>query len=176
MPMLAHATIADLERHPGRCELINGELIEMSPMGYDHGTVMGSVHVALAVWARGRPFRTLVGDVGFIWSPDTVRAPDVAIITTEQAENAPRRGFLPFAPVLAVEVVSPGDQYSEVHGKAEGWLAHGTALVWIVDPRRQTVEVCTPGMPVRTLHADDELTGGSALPDFACRVGELFVR
>ena len=104
---IAPATIADLERHPGRCELINGEIVEMSPVGHDHGMSAGDVYSVLRTWARGKAFRVLVGDVGFHWSGGQVLAPDVAVITAEQSASAPRRGYLAFPPLLAVEVISP---------------------------------------------------------------------
>ena len=40
---------------------------------------------------------------------------------------------------LAVEVVSPSDTFTEVEEKVGEWLEAGTALVWVVNPRRRTV-------------------------------------
>ena len=171
---IALATIADLEAHPGRCELINGEIVETSPVGHDHGLSAGDIYSVLRAWSRSRPFRVLVGDVGFIWSADMVRAPDIAVITAADSERAPRRGFLPFAPVLAVEVISPTDEWSAVKMKAHGWMTHGARLVWAVDPVSQTVDVFMDGRHVSELGMTDRLEGGTALPEFSCLVSELF--
>jgi Uma2 family endonuclease len=172
--MTHHATIADLEQHPGRCELINGEVIEMAPVGLEHGLYAGDAFALLQAWARARPYRVLVGDVGFIWSQDTVRAPDVAVIRAADAEQAPRRGFLPFPPVLAVEVISPSDAWSDVQEKAAGWLVHGAALVWLVDPRQRCVEVWTTGELVRRLDLHATVDGGDVLPGFSAPVAAFF--
>jgi Uma2 family endonuclease len=171
---IAPATIADLERHPGRCELINGEIVEMSPVGHDHGMSAGDVYSVLRAWARGKAFRVLVGDVGFHWSGGQVRAPDVAVITAEQSASAPRRGYLSFPPVLAVEVISPTDEWSEVKAKAHGWMTNGARLVWTVDPVSQTVDVFMDGRHVSELGKSDRLDGGSILPGFSCAVSEFF--
>ncbi len=44
------------------------------------------------------------------------------------------RGFLPLAPDLVVEVVSPGDRVGEVQEKAEAWIRAAGKMVWIVWP------------------------------------------
>lgn len=168
------ATIADLERHPGRCELIDGEIIAMAPTGFEHGRSSSRVDRILGRWSDGRPFEVLTCDPGFIWNPQTVRAPDVAVITAAQAAQAPSRGYMPFPPVAVVEVVSPGDEWSEVKAKVRGWLEFGVGMVWVVDPGTRTVEVHVPGRPVQELDLHDEIHGGEALPDFSCRVADFF--
>ena len=58
--------------------------------------------------------------------PDTVRAPDVAFISSDrlQSEEIPD-SFIEMAPDLVVEVVSPGDSRREVEEKVEDWLQAG---------------------------------------------------
>ena len=119
---IAPATIADLERHPGRCELINGEIVEMSPSGHGQGFVSANIASALIVHVRAtkQGCQVLTNDPGFILDDQNVRAPDVAVISFEQVKAAPQRGYMRFVPRLAVEVVSPGDEWSEVKAKANG--------------------------------------------------------
>jgi Uma2 family endonuclease len=175
MTTIAHrSTLADLEQHPGRCELIEGEIVTMAPTGLEHGRSSRQLVVALAQWAVGHPFEVLVGDTGFIWSEGTVRAPDVAVITADQAAAAPVRGFLPFLPLVAVEVVSPSDAWSDVQDKAAGWLEHGTAMVWLVDPRRRRVEVWGANGQVQRLDTSGTIEGGTTLPGFRVAVAALF--
>ncbi len=51
----------------------------------------------------------------------------------------------------------------------------GVAEVWQVNPTMRTVTVYADGgRRVSHLHEDDELTGGTVLPGFACRVAEMF--
>lgn len=172
----ALATIADLERHPGRCELIDGEIIDVAPAGFDHGRATTQVGWLLTQHIKANRLQgaVLTGNPGFILDDHNVRAPDVAYLDAEHCARAPRRGFMPFVPNLAVEVVSPGDSYSDTVAKARLWISRGVALVWVADPRSQMVEVYAQGQPVRQLEAGDRIDGGGFLPGFACTVGELF--
>jgi len=173
----ALATIADLEQHPGRAELIHGELIEMSPTGFAHARVTLIIGSLLRTFVKGHavPGEVLVGDPGFIWDEQNVRAPDVAYLDAEQVSRAPERGFMPFSPALAIEVVSPGDRWTEVRAKVRGWLAHGTRMVWIVDPCDHTVEVVVLGTASpRELTVADTIDGGAVVPGFSVQVSEFF--
>ena len=56
-------------------------------------------------------------ETGFILgrNPDTVRAPDVAFVSQSRANQIEGdTGYVPFAPDLAVEVISPKDTFSSV--------------------------------------------------------------
>ena len=169
------ATIADLERHLGRCELIDGEIIDMAPAGFEHGFVVANIAALLGSFARSHQLgRVLAGDPGFIVNERNVRAPDVAYLDVERVAQAPARGFMRFVPNLAVEVVSPSDSYSEVIAKARMWVDQGVSLVWIVDPSSQTVEVYAPGRALVQLTADARIDGAEVLPGFSCVVAEFF--
>ena len=61
-------------------------------------------------------------------------------------------GFVPFAPDIAVEVLSPSDAHLDVEEKIEEWLQAGTALVWVINPRGRTLTVHRTGRDPR----DDE--------------------
>ncbi len=172
----APATIADLERHPGRCELIDGELIEMAPAGFEHALVVNRIGFLLEQHRQraGLGGGILAGDPGFILDDRHVRAPDVAYLTEECLAAAPAQGFMPFVPALAVEVVSPGDAWSDVKAKARMWVDHGVRLVWVIDPRTRTVEVYAPGRQGMECSGEDRLDGGDVLPGFACAVSDCF--
>lgn len=170
------ATIADLEKHPGRCELIDGEIIEMAPAGFEHGRVVARISRILGdfVERSDLPGVVLAGDPGFIIDEHHVRAPDVAYLTLERAAMAPKTGFMPFMPTVAVEVVSPGDTYSEVVAKARLWIRTGVALVWVADPRNRTVEVYRRGCAVAVLDEAATVDGADVLPGFSRPVSDFF--
>lgn len=115
--------------------------------------------------------------VGYILArgPDLVRIPDVSFIARERLPaGVVPEGFIPGAPDLAVEIVSPGDRAEEIYGKVREYLGAGTRLVWVVWPRYRAVTAYTPDGQVRELGQDDELDGGDVLPGFQARVAELF--
>jgi Uma2 family endonuclease len=164
-------------RIDGRCELVAGEVVEISPVGFDHGDAAGELIRLISNFARDRSLGRVGPEVGFILArdPDTVRAPDVAFLSNEKVALARgKRGFLPFAPDLAVEVLSPDDTYVEVDAKVSEYLAAGTRLVWVVNPPARRVVVHAAGGPIRVLNAGDVLDGGDVLPGFQVRVGALF--
>jgi Uma2 family endonuclease len=174
-------TAEELERLPAdgwRYELVRGELRKMPPVGFEHGGSTGRFYASLAVYVWSHKLgEVVVGEPGFLLTvaPDTVRAPDVAFVSQERWEAAGRvRGYWRGAPDLAVEVISPNDLYTEVDDKVATWLEHGVRLVFVVNPRRQTVAVHRPGQPVRILAGDDLLDGEDVVPGWTLPVGDLF--
>ncbi len=73
-------------------------------------------------------------------------------------------------PDLAVEVVSPSQTLAEVRRKAETYLRHGSALVWLIDPGSETAEVWQR----EVIDSDGVLSGGAVLPGFSLPLRKIF--
>ena len=161
----------------GRCELVRGELIMMSPAGSEHGGIIGELSGILWNFVRAcRLGRVFGAETGFIISrdPDTVRAPDIAFVRADRIPGKLPRGFFSGAPDLAVEVLSPSDRASEVLAKTQDWLAAGCAAVWVIDPETQSVTVYRRDRDILVLAAADTLSGDDVLPGFTLPVAEIF--
>jgi Uma2 family endonuclease len=105
-----------------------------------------------------------------------VRAPDVAFVRRERVEEAQdTEGYWPGAPDLAIEVVSPGDLYSDVEEKVFDWLAAGTRMVIVVNPRRRAVTIYRSPADVVVLGENDTLDGGDVVPGWTMPVRDLFI-
>jgi Uma2 family endonuclease len=163
----------------GKCyELVAGELIVMSPGGWRHGSVISNLHVALGSFVRQHDLGVLFGaETGFqlARNPDTVRAPDIAFIAKQNLPTEmPDQAFWPGAPNLAVEVLSPDDRSGKIREKIDGWLASGTEMVWIVDPKLRIVSTYERGRQPYTRSAGEVLEGDPVVPGFSCPVDEIF--
>ncbi len=117
----------------------------MSPAGGEHGAVIGTLFLLLGNFVRQNGLGVVFGaETGFLIerAPDTVRAPDIAFVSRKRIppDGIPR-SYVPGAPDLAVEVVSPGDTVREVDDKVADWLNAGSEAVWVVNPRWKTVTV-----------------------------------
>jgi Uma2 family endonuclease len=174
-------TADDLSRMPEdgfRHALVKGELITMAPAGFHHGMLAGQIFLSLGEFVRRQGLGVvLAAETGFkiASNPDTVRAPDVAFVCKERFEQiGPTEKFWPGAPDLAVEVVSPGDSYSEVQGKVFDWLEAGTRLVIVADPRKQAITVYRSMKDIEVLTARDTLDGGEVVPGWRMPVGDIF--
>jgi Uma2 family endonuclease len=161
----------------GRCELVRGELVMMSPAGSEHGYIIMNLSLPLAAHVKEHGLGVVfAAETGFqiARDPDTVRAPDVAFVRAERIGRRPGKGFFQGAPDLAVEVVSPTDRAGEVLAKVGEWLDAGSRAVWVVDPESRTVLVYRGRSDVRTLGAGDALDGGDVVPGFTLPVAEVF--
>jgi Uma2 family endonuclease len=166
-----------LEANLPCCELIEGELVMMSPAGFDHGGIAGNIATELGWFVKqGRLGLVLTADPGFqiARNPDTVRAPDVAFVRADRIPPGGETGFFQGPPDIAVEVISPSDRAREVAAKSQDWLEAGCLLVWVIDPATRTVSVYCTGREIAVLTEADTLTGGDVLPGFAVPVAEIF--
>ena len=161
---------------PGVWELVDGEPIELSPAAGRSGWISGNIYRLLAshVW-RSQMGWAFPPETGFVLFEDrqTVRSPDAAVVLRNRLAELPD-SFVPMAPDLAAEVLSPSDRMADALAKVAMNLQAGTALVWLVNPATRTVVVFRSEMDPVTLGASDILDGGDILPGFSVSVSEIF--
>jgi Uma2 family endonuclease len=179
---LATYTADDLLHMPDgdRYELVEGQLVEIEPMGARAGWIAGRVLSSLNAYSQhGRNGWAFPSDAGIRCYPDDpekVRKPDVFFVARGRLpkEEIPD-GFVPVVPEVVVEVISPTDRYFAVTDKVQEYLDAGVKLVWVVHPEQQTVMVyrATGGDP-SLLHIHDSLSGEDVLPGFSCPLASIF--
>ncbi len=161
-----------------RYELIKGELKKMPPPGHRHGRVAMEFGWRLAQHVKANNLGAVyAAETGFLLSedPDTVRAPDCAFVKRERLEaGGDVEGYSPGAPDLAVEVVSPGDTYTEVEEKAIEWLASGSSTVLVLNPRQRTVTVYRSLSDITILDEGAVLDISDVATGFKVLVKDLF--
>jgi Uma2 family endonuclease len=131
---------------------------------------------ALRTWADGR------GDVGSEWrfrpapSGEIRRplVPDISFVSDARLAELEGHDLEapPFSPDVAVEIRSPGDRTRNLEHKIAVYLASGSSLVIVVDPRERSVRLHDAG-GVRELRGDDVIAH-RALPGFALALPALF--
>jgi Uma2 family endonuclease len=166
--------LMNLDDDSHRHELIKGELLTMPLPQYEHGRVTLNLSVILAQHVRANHLGIVCAEVGFKLEsdPDTVLGPDISFVAYNRIA-VPPAGYYPGPPDLAVEVLSPGDRRGRIELKLGLWLEAGTRSVWLVNPRRRTVEVISSTGKRRMLHEDDELVDDT-VPGFRVKVSEIF--
>ena len=167
-----------LPRGRNRYELIRGELKTLALAGHEHGVLAAEFATELWNVVRANKLgKVYAAESGFklATSPDTVRSPDAAFISQKRLDEVgPVQGYWPGAPDLAAEVVSPNDLYTEVSDKVAEWLAAGSKMVVVINPRKQQVFVHLSVSEVRVLGVGDTLDGGEVVPGWQLPIEELF--
>jgi Uma2 family endonuclease len=162
----------------GRCELLYGELVMMSPAGPTHGYVAARINRFISDYVDANDLGLVfAAETGFKIesNPDLVRAPDASFVRKARlASGLPKRGFFEGVPDLAVEVISPEDTKREVSEKVNMWLAHGTTSCWVADPASQTIAIHRTGQKPIRLTVKDELREEPTLPNFVLSLSEVF--
>ena len=182
METVYHITTAAqlLATATGGCsEMIRGELVIMTPAGFEHGRIVSRVGSRLGSFVKQNSLGVVVGaGTGFQieHDPDTVRAPDVGFVCGDRVPSETTTGFFQGAPDLAVEVLSPNDRAARLRlaAKIQDWLAAGCRAVWVIVPETKSVAVHRRQNRIVVLSRPDCLTGDDLLPEFQLPVGEFF--
>ena len=165
--------LMNLPDEPLRHELLKGELLTMPLPKFEQMRVSANLTFLLMQHARANQLGEVCVEGGYHLEsdPDTVLGPDVSFIARDRIQRPD--GYFPGPPDLAVEVLSPGDRRGKVEKKLALWLEFGTRSVWLVNPRRRTVEVLRSTGERKLFHEGDQLVD-ETVPGFSVKVSEIF--
>ena len=152
-------------------ELVEGELITVSPGMFRHNKVRDNLLVLLKTFVEARQLGTVVSEQSFHLLGNTVRVPDVAFVRsgiTLPPDKLPEGG-----PDLAIEVISPTNTPREMDQRVSDFFAAGATRVWLVYPEHR--EVYAHGLAgVIRRRGDETLEDPELLPGFSVKVSTLF--
>lgn len=170
--------------HEGPFELVDGEIVPMSPVVMRHTTIGKRLMKALLPFEEAG-LGEVFSEAPFIlsYSADWVkgsRVPDLMFIRADKLrayraqdpdwEDKP----LVLVPDLAIEIVSPSDHYSEIETKVTRYLRDGVGRVWVFDPQPKTVIIHQSGELPVTLTVSDTLTAGDLIPGLELPLAAIF--
>ncbi|HEV8426796.1 MAG TPA: Uma2 family endonuclease [Pyrinomonadaceae bacterium] len=180
MSTKVEATIEDLYKVKGKAELVNGEIILMSPTGYLPSYAAGEIFTSLREYSRRQRYGRVVTDnSAFVVNLPHRKSfsPDAAFFVGAD----PGMKFFQGAPVFAVEVRSEGDygQRAEraMAKKRADYFAAGTLVVWDVDLlSNDVVRVYRASdLETATIYRRGEIAEAEpAVPDWKIAVDDLF--
>ena len=177
------ATIEDLYALPGnrKAEVVNGEILIMSPTGAAPGYAASEIFVRLREYARKTRKGYAVNDNAAF----TVNLPNRKSFSPDAAYYLGKWTGMKFfegAPAFAVEVRSEGDYglaaEAAIAQKRADYFAAGTLVVWDVNLLSDDVIKCyraaKPGDP-KVFRRGEVAESEPAVPGWSMRVNDLFV-
>lgn len=181
MSTKVQTTIEDLYALPNnvKAEIVDGEIVLMSPTGDMPNRVGGSIYISLRQHEGKTPGRSYTDNIGF-----TVDLPNRGSFSPDAAWYiGPPAGlrFLDGAPVFAVEIRSENDYgaYAEnaMAMKRADYFSAGTLVVWDVDLLSPDViksyDADNPDN-ARIFRRGDIANAEPAVPGWRIAVAELF--
>lgn len=181
MSTKTQATIEDLYglADDVKAEIVNGEVVLMSPTGDMPGRAGGAIYISLRSFEHQAGGRAYPDNVGFRVSLPNRKSfsPDAAFYTGKPTGMK----FLEGAPVFAAEIRSENDYGAEAEiemaAKRRDYFAAGTLVVWDVDLLSdevvkvyQAADAENPKLYRRGEQAEAE----PAVPGWKMSVDELF--
>jgi Uma2 family endonuclease len=180
MSTKVEATIEDLYKVEGKAELVNGEIVHMSPTGADPHYAALQITISLQAYEIVTQNGYAIGDnTAFLVNLPHRKSfsPDAAFYVGAD----PRMKFFHGAPVFAVEVRSEGDYgrraEREIGIKRADYFAAGTLVVWDVDLLSENVvrvyRVTDMGRPTIYRRGQDA-EAEPAVPGWTIPIDNLF--
>ena len=179
MATKAEATADDLARVEGKAELVNDEIVHMSPAGGLYNVAAGGIFASLREYARRtKSGRAFTDNAGFV-----VNLPNRKSFSPEAAFffGPVTVKFVQGAPAFAVEVRSEDDYGPAAEhalaAKRADYFAAGTFIVWDVDllhePAVRVYRADAPDQPA-VFQRGEVADAEPAVPGWAFPVGDLW--
>lgn len=159
---------------PKKYELSEGELIMTASPRPLHGIVRERLGKSLINFADAHHLGSVFWEMEFHLSAETVRIPDLSFVAAERMRRQDVDERFQGAPELAIEVVSPSNEPSDLILKAKQYLQTGAKLVWVVYPQTQMVYIYRPGERVEIREAGQVLDAPELLPGWSISMNALF--
>ena len=158
-------------------EVIDGFIVRKT-VGLKEVNIANRLNLFLAHFAEVHGLGRGLTELGYdLPNGGPRRKPDVSFLSYDRwAKDVPfpDGDFLPVAPELAVEVISPHELARVSIKKVQHYFRGGAQLVWVVYPHVEQVYVYSSPTQIRVLTRADDLIGDPIIPGFKLALAELF--
>lgn len=137
------------------------------------GFIQGNFCTEIKLYLRQHPVGDAVAETNFqLWPdrPKESRIPGIAFVKKDRVPED-QQHIPAMAPDIAIEILSPSDNFFDILDKVDEYLQQGTKVVWLVISRTREVMVCTKE---KKFYVSDILTAPDLLPGFELPVSRLF--
>jgi len=160
-------------------EVVNGELVMSPKNNFQHEQIGARLLTALENFNQARRLGAVLGSSFGCWMHNrNCRAPDISFIPKARlralAFTPSTRKFLPGAPDLVVEILSPSNTRGEIDERLCDFFASGTQIAWIINPDAESAEICHSPTHRKLASSGGTLDGEHLLPGFQFPIAELF--
>ncbi len=155
-----------------------GELIIMPPTGGETGRSNVNLILQVASWNEQNQLGEVFdSSTGFTLPSGSDRSPDVSwveksrwdALTKEQKEK-----FIPLCPDFVIEIMSPNDSLKKTQMKMQEYIENGCRLGWLINRKKQEVEIYRPGQDVEVLKLPQTISGENVLPGFVLNMQKIW--
>lgn len=153
---------------------------DKSLVGGEAGEIAGRIFLRIGLFVEEHGLGRLTNaETGYaLKNQPPMRGPDVGFISIARAPKGLPKGLVPFAPDLAVEIITPDERAREVLDRVERYLEAGTRIVWVFYPDDRVVDVWHRGsdnsLNKRKIGIDGTLDGEDVLPNFRLPLRSVF--
>ena len=138
-PFLSIAEYLNTDYEPD-ADYVDGVIEERNVGETDHSKVQGQLYFLLRIHEEA--WRILpLPEVRVQVAPTRFRVPDVCVAREGGADEP----IVTHPPLLCLEVLSPGDSVARTRRRAQDFFDMGVPEVWIFDPQKRIVYICTTG-------------------------------
>jgi Uma2 family endonuclease len=155
-----------------------GELLIMPPTGGETGRSNSGINAQIWFWNEQHQLGEVFdSSTGFTLPSGADRSPDVSwvekfrwdALTTEQKER-----FIPLCPDFVIEILSPNDSLKKTQQKMQEYIENGCSLGWLLNRKKQEVEIYRTGKDVEVLSLPQTLSGENILPGLMLNLQKIW--
>ncbi|MEQ8675733.1 MAG: Uma2 family endonuclease [Aggregatilineales bacterium] len=163
-------------------EIVDGEIIKMSPVGFRHSYISNNGYDVLNPFVKTHKLGYVAND-GLIYvlhvDPETgvrhTRVPDLSFFRKGKFPDFDFTKPVPGAPDLAIEIVSPSESDETTINKLRSYFAYGTEQVWVLFPESKFVYQYFDVDDVKIHTEDKTFTAETLFPGLEIKVADFFI-
>ena len=158
-------------------EYVDGEVIEKVSPQTQHAILTDEIISLLKRPAESAGYKVLPEIRLLFGNPTRAYVPDVGIARRD-AIGVDKRGCwnneLRFAPDIAIEILSPGQNAGRLLEKLLFYMDNGVKMAIVIDPDSDLATVYEPGQEPRGIHVPDTIDLSAVIPGASIDLGKLF--
>ncbi|PJF25857.1 MAG: hypothetical protein CUN53_10640 [Phototrophicales bacterium] len=164
-----------------RVEVIDGEIVYMSPVGGEHQDIGGNLYDIWKAFVKAHRLGLVYFDgLLYLLHQKGTRlkgslVPDISFIRkADIPKHWDRRRPFPGAPTIAVEIISPSDEPENLIRRVRMYLEAGTEAVWAIYPETQEVHIYTADGAIQRYFDEMTIDMGAFMPGLTIPLPAIF--